>query len=276
MNLRRPTPGPGVAGTRQTSVADTRLRARKHDYGYRYYDPVTGRWPSRDPIGERGGENLYGFVGNNGVNSFDFLGLEQGTGYEFYVVGTNVEPEPGEDETAEQAKERKSGASLGIDHVALYYGTENASAQLIEGYSARPGPDGAFPEYNHDISKMSPKYMLKRVTEPPSELRWGDYTGKKCDCVTDGMRVNCLLASPHPPGGNPDHTPGHNDCQTDVAHAVEGCCLTGYSPMGRGWKGTRMGEIELNYIEDEAERERARQEYRNRASDPIQRINIGR
>ena len=27
-------------------------------YGYRYYDPVTGRWPSRDPIGEAGHEIL--------------------------------------------------------------------------------------------------------------------------------------------------------------------------------------------------------------------------
>ena len=45
------------------------------DYGYRYYDPVTGRWPSRDPIGERGGLNLYGFVGNDGVRSIDRLGL---------------------------------------------------------------------------------------------------------------------------------------------------------------------------------------------------------
>jgi hypothetical protein len=44
-------------------------------YAYRYYDPVTGRWPSRDPIGERGGMNLYGFAGNNGVNSWDYLGL---------------------------------------------------------------------------------------------------------------------------------------------------------------------------------------------------------
>lgn len=26
-----------------------------------------GLWPSRDPIGERGGVNLYGFVGNDGV-----------------------------------------------------------------------------------------------------------------------------------------------------------------------------------------------------------------
>jgi RHS repeat-associated protein len=43
-------------------------------YGYRYYDPKTGRWPSRDPIGEEGGANLYGFVGNDGANNFDFLG----------------------------------------------------------------------------------------------------------------------------------------------------------------------------------------------------------
>ena len=43
-------------------------------YGYRYYDPKTGRWPSRDPIGERGGMNLYGFVGNDGVNQTDILG----------------------------------------------------------------------------------------------------------------------------------------------------------------------------------------------------------
>ena len=43
-------------------------------YGYRWYDPVTGRWPSRDPIEESGGINLYGFVGNDGVGYIDVLG----------------------------------------------------------------------------------------------------------------------------------------------------------------------------------------------------------
>jgi len=43
-------------------------------YGYRYYDPVTGRWPSRDPIGERGGGNLYAFVYNDPANRIDYLG----------------------------------------------------------------------------------------------------------------------------------------------------------------------------------------------------------
>jgi RHS repeat-associated protein len=46
------------------------------DYTYRWLDPLTGRWKSRDPIGEEGGMNLYGFVGNDGVNVWDYLGLK--------------------------------------------------------------------------------------------------------------------------------------------------------------------------------------------------------
>ena len=45
-------------------------------YGYRWYDPAMGRWPSRDPIEESGGLNLYGFVMNNSVGRWDYLGLE--------------------------------------------------------------------------------------------------------------------------------------------------------------------------------------------------------
>jgi hypothetical protein len=44
-------------------------------YTYRYYDPATGRWPSRDPIGEEGGINLYGFVGNSPTDLVDYSGL---------------------------------------------------------------------------------------------------------------------------------------------------------------------------------------------------------
>jgi RHS repeat-associated protein len=43
-------------------------------YGFRYYNPSTGRWPSRDPIGERGGINIYSFLSNRSVNTFDILG----------------------------------------------------------------------------------------------------------------------------------------------------------------------------------------------------------
>jgi len=42
------------------------------------YETAMGRasWPSRDPIEERGGINLYGMVGNNPVVLFDRYGLE--------------------------------------------------------------------------------------------------------------------------------------------------------------------------------------------------------
>jgi len=44
-------------------------------YGYRYYDPLTGRWQSRDPIQERGGVNLYLMSRNSLISFYDLLGL---------------------------------------------------------------------------------------------------------------------------------------------------------------------------------------------------------
>ena len=42
-----------------------------------YYHPDEGRWISRDPIGEEGGENVYAFVGNQVLAYVDPLGLQQ-------------------------------------------------------------------------------------------------------------------------------------------------------------------------------------------------------
>jgi hypothetical protein len=39
-----------------------------------FYNPSTGRWLSRDPVEEGGGRNLYCFVHNDCVRSFDSLG----------------------------------------------------------------------------------------------------------------------------------------------------------------------------------------------------------
>ncbi len=58
-------------------------------YGYRFYDPVAGRWPSRDPIEEKGGVNLYEFIENLPSTKVDVLGA-------FSVML----PPPGRDPTA--------------------------------------------------------------------------------------------------------------------------------------------------------------------------------
>ena len=53
------------------------------NYTFRIYRPDTGAWLSRDPIGERGGVNLYGFVGNDPVSRVDYLGLIEPNGEPF-------------------------------------------------------------------------------------------------------------------------------------------------------------------------------------------------
>ena len=83
--IRRParprSPGPRNSGN---TLAIKRLANRSHVaktgrvgvYTYRYYDPRTGRWASRDPIEEAGGVNLYGFAENDPANRIDRLGWE--------------------------------------------------------------------------------------------------------------------------------------------------------------------------------------------------------
>ncbi len=56
-------------------------------FGFRYYDPATGRWLNRDPLGEDGGYNLYAFCNNDPVNGIDPLGL---AGY--FFDGTRNHP----------------------------------------------------------------------------------------------------------------------------------------------------------------------------------------
>jgi RHS repeat-associated protein len=50
---------------------------------YRAYAADLGRWLSRDSIGERGGINLYAYVGNDPVNLIDPWGLMAGDRYQF-------------------------------------------------------------------------------------------------------------------------------------------------------------------------------------------------
>ncbi|WP_334319774.1 RHS repeat-associated core domain-containing protein, partial [Termitidicoccus mucosus] len=44
-------------------------------YGFRFYDPTSGRWLNRDPLSENGGANLYVFSQNSAISRIDMLGL---------------------------------------------------------------------------------------------------------------------------------------------------------------------------------------------------------
>jgi hypothetical protein len=48
-----------------------------------FYNPSAGRWLSRDPIGERGGPNVFHFVHNDPLASVDYLGQYELKGRHF-------------------------------------------------------------------------------------------------------------------------------------------------------------------------------------------------
>ena len=57
---------------RPVNIPDTKLT----HFGYREYDPYTGKWTAKDPILFAGGDsNLYGYVLNDSVNLVDPEGL---------------------------------------------------------------------------------------------------------------------------------------------------------------------------------------------------------
>lgn len=73
-DCRSPEPGPKRHEVALSTQHDNNVMAIGMGtpyYGYRWYDPLTGRWPSRDPIGERGGYNLYDFLGNCPISTVD-------------------------------------------------------------------------------------------------------------------------------------------------------------------------------------------------------------
>jgi RHS repeat-associated protein len=82
-------------------------------YGYRYYDPLTGRFISRDPIEEKGGLNIYGFVSNRPVDHLDRLGLAAWSVYKATLL------------------ERYFGEDNGNSHGSLFTDQEVAQLKVV-------------------------------------------------------------------------------------------------------------------------------------------------
>ncbi len=91
--------------------------SKRHDpetgwiyFGRRYYDPVTGRWTTPDPLGSADGPNLYAYVHNNPLTHFDLYGL-----YNAGAVGlTLYERNRSERSTRSVSRQSDRSSSAGV------------------------------------------------------------------------------------------------------------------------------------------------------------------
>ncbi|WLE97272.1 MAG: RHS repeat-associated core domain-containing protein [Candidatus Electrothrix communis] len=106
-------------------------------YGYRYYSPELGRWLSRDPIGEDGGLNLYGFVKNDSVNIIDLFGMDA-------VMILWQSNDDANFEAAALSKQKELEESGDSVFVASYSGSIGVGTEVLYVYSHgnESGPTG--------------------------------------------------------------------------------------------------------------------------------------
>jgi len=190
-SIRRPTrprsPGPRKSAN---TLAINRLANNcagdktKHVacYGYRFYDPLTGRWPSRDPIEEEGGLNLYGFVGNDSNDWIDSVGDQK---------------KPNKNET-DREKRNREAAQRRIPPIIESY---NGPKEL---WVADSKLSAAREYFGYSLAMEALRLTLAPLNGGPAALGMGqkEHGGMICAkcvrCPSGGRRIHVIFTGPTP------------------------------------------------------------------------------
>ena len=138
-------------------------------YGFRYFNSETGRWLSKDPIGELGGINLYSFVENNSLSYWDLLGLTT-----TIEIGYTNTPVPGTNHALVIATDTQSGeqfASRAGPEAAGPSGSASESSQSSSGgYASASSGNGSSGGFGFgQIDAQSGPYN-EDFRDPPSNV----------------------------------------------------------------------------------------------------------
>jgi RHS repeat-associated protein len=197
------------------------------NYGFRYYSPELGRWPSRDPIGERGGLNLYGMVGNDPVNRWDYLGLMVTATYDISRQRFEASSDTGEKITCK--KNQCSCGDNDEDHTDLA--------------DKGPLPKGTYKIYlrikggETDFRGLGNAWILDPQDGRPKDDMWGT-TGR------DGLRIH-LWVEDAPQKGSNGCIVLNKDCYAAfdamLSRTTKGPITEIKSPTGRDANGNPTG-----------------------------------
>jgi len=173
--------------------------------GYRYYDPSTGRWLSRDPIEEKGGLNTYCYLANDAVKCIDLLGLEL---IQLPRGGTRY-----------QAREIAGHASMEIFGNKYGFGQKDIHASPLWTIGTTEGWDET-PEPREEAAL----YISQRG-------RFHDDDPKPCKCnATPERIIKCANWYKRNWEGTRYSFPSRT-CRTYVDAIIRGCCLFDSRPV---------------------------------------------
>ena len=162
--------GNTVASTDATNQFEYRFSTKPIDsatglfyYGYRWFDPLTGRWPSRDPMGlnsATGEFNEYAFIRNSTNDFIDILGLRL-----WGISGINS----------------LNGAGNGLEN---YIGKklESLGIKLDKKVNSELGTENFYKKGKNVFNPRSKEMLDEEAERKASQLCPGKWCGKKI-CV---------------------------------------------------------------------------------------------
>lgn len=216
-------------------------------------------WLSRDPIEEEGGQNLYGFVGNDPVDRRDPFGLEFGITYvQFEGLLGHGWIRTGDFQTYDIT----TMFAQTITHNGVTYKVNSATAVLPVGIGFYPsvevtplqsllGVPGQWKyEQEKELVALNAKDMLKQWDTELKSRRWfglraaifeyGTAKGKCCKNATRDDVLGCIMdyRDKHP---RSTYRLPFLSCRSRAKDALEACCLNVGDRIP-----TTVGEVRIN------------------------------
>ncbi len=199
-------------------------------YQLRPYAPGLGRWMSRDPIGEKGGKNLYRYVGNEPISRIDLLGREEFTSITMkrkhvkwlVILKEKLGKKSSGEDTYGHWWMEFDGESYGWwpkDPLGLVDTLVGVPGEL-NGQTSFGGTSTTDPHHGDSAEES---FHPKRRDR--GELEAGEIVGgTPCKCATVDEIKQCLRAYAGVYGGSWSYPWGQN-CHSFQNSAMRACCL---------------------------------------------------
>ena len=198
-------------------------------YGVRFYHHIFMCWLNRDPIEEKGGENLYAFCKNNPVLYFDTVGTEVYATITLKRNHLKLISAIREDLTRQNSNEDTWGHWwIEFDDESYGWWPSNNVADIKTAIKGVPGDlngqmsfGGTATKDPHHGEKAEQEFHPQR--QNTGTMKYGRAKGKKCNCTKEDEAKDCIRSFAKSYSGEwrwPNKT-----CQTFQLEGMSNCCL---------------------------------------------------